>query len=137
MVLLHQLLVTRLETRKRQRRCEIENGERLFLFGPRPLARGLARRPLVEIEQAVVAPVRLETRPDAAPERPSRALPHRVVTDLRLDFRLVHSGVVIPGGIVLTHVIQAKPVEPLQVRTRSRRAKIAAPRAAGMVARPQ
>ena len=67
-------------------------------------------------------------------ELPSRALPHRVVADLGLDLRLAHPGIVIPGGVVGADMLEAEPVVALQFETRFGRAKLAAGRAAGMVA---
>src|SRR5579883_1810214 len=136
-VALDEFLVARLERRQCQRKLEPEHRERLFLrrARPRPLARTLGR--LLGIEETVVFPAQPISPADAAAKRPSRPLPDRVGADLRLDLGLAHARVVIPGGVIGPHVVEAEPIEGVQLRLRARRPEISVARAARMVARPQ
>src|ERR1700688_258981 len=134
MVQFHQRLVARLEVGAAERVREIEHGERLLLLGEGALAT-LARRLLVlEPEHAVIAPACVKADAEAAAERPSGTLPHRIVPNLRLDLRCAHARIIIPSRIVVAHVVETKPVEHVQPLARARRAIVAGSGAAGMVA---
>src|SRR6185437_16512642 len=132
---LHQLLIAHLETRQGERRRQVEEGERLLLDRARPLRRLLRRRVLVEIKKAKAAPFRAAQGADSGAERPGRALPDRVMPDMGLDLGAAHPGVVIPGGVIGTHMIEAEPVEIVERHSRAWRPELARGGATGMVAR--
>jgi len=72
----------------------------------------------------------------ARPEPPARALPNRVVADFGFDLAVAHSGIVIPGGIVGAHMLEAEPIIAVQVEPGSGRAEISPGNAAGVIAEP-
>jgi hypothetical protein len=37
-------------------------------------------------------------------------MPHRIIADIILDLIIGHAGIIVPGGIILTDVLEAKPV---------------------------
>src|SRR5579862_3771 len=90
-------------------------------------------RILLDAEQAVILEAGVVTIAQARPERPSGALPHRIVANLLFDLGHAHAGVVVPGGVVGAHMIEAEPIELVQRSTRPRRAMLAGYPAAGMV----
>src|SRR5882762_796076 len=146
-VLLDEDLVPRLEVHRGKGRLEVEDGERLIA------RRGRARRrfrlmtirpPIAPLPGAILRAMAIKAERVAHPgaiargvalaELPSRALPHGVVPDLRLDLGLAHPGIVVPGAVVGADVFQAEPVVAVEFEARSRRAEIRPGVAAGVVA---
>src|SRR5436190_8297805 len=146
-VLLDEDLIPRFEPHHGKRRLDVEHRERLVAgrcgsggsFRTMPVRPAIAAPPALVMRLAVVEAERIAhpfamSRAVALAELPSRALPHRVVADLGLDLCLAHPGIVVPGGVVGAHMLEAEPVVALQFETRFGRAELAAGRAAGTVA---
>src|ERR1700722_7371791 len=133
---LHQLLIARLQPDQGEGRLQIEDGQRLLLRRGLHLrlATGLCLGLILDPEHAEILELRPIARADAAAERPARPLPHRVASQLGLDLRRAHPGIVVPGGVVGAHMVEAEPVELLQIGARSRRAMLTAGGTARMVA---
>src|SRR5882672_2635061 len=140
MVELDQFLVACLEANQGEGRLYLEDDEGSLLRRQLPLvAWRLARAVAAGIakDAEIVAHGGRVVWAVTAAERPGRALPSRVMTDLGFDLGFAHSRVVVPRRIVLADVVEAKPIIKLEARPRTRGAKIAAGGTTGMLANPQ
>src|SRR5262249_9430739 len=52
--------------------------------------------------------------PVTAAERPCRPFPNHIAADMGLDLLGLHAGVVIPGPVVVAHMVQAEPIVVVQ-----------------------
>src|SRR5579872_5649079 len=133
MVALHQIAVAGFEFNEREGRLELEDEKRAFFLGGGAL--------LVDgwfivfhAEHAEIANPRGMNARHTGTQFPGRALPDRVVADLRLDLGRAHASIIIPGRVVEPDMIEAEPIEDMHRLARSRRAIIAFTTATGMIA---
>src|SRR5690349_11774276 len=147
MMQLDERFVARFEAYRSKGRLDFEDGERLITrrkdplccfataaaVAPAALPAGL--RAAREHAEMVAYPLRI-TGAVAVTQLPARALPDCVVADLSLDLDIAHAGVIIPSGIVEADMFETKPVVVAELKPRLGRAKLAAGRAAGIVAEP-
>src|SRR6185437_5572482 len=123
---LDELLVARLEADEREGRLDAEDLQRRLLRGERArLGRVRPRRLAALAEEAEpVVDVRPAHRVVAAAEGPARPLPGGIVADFRLDLRLAHPGIVVPGRVVGADMVEAEPKVDVESGARARRTKI-------------
>ena len=136
-MLFDQFLVALLERGKSEGQAEVERRQRLFLRRGGARMRLGADRVFVEIEQAEILGAVGKAPCDTVAELPARPVPDHVLAQLGLDLGLVHAGIVIPGGVVAAHVVEAEPVILVQRLARPRRPELAGAGAAGTIARPR
>src|SRR5579872_2022669 len=109
--LLGQRLVAAFDLFQCRARGQRQFGQRLLVLGLRP-ALGLGPPALAQDIDIVGDEFGAEDAMAMGPaaERPSRPLPHRVAPDDGLDLRGGHAGVVVPGAVVVAHMVEAEPV---------------------------